>query len=91
MVSLMCGETTTPSISYSKESGLTVNNGNTTLSSGARPLFTPNEVMTMPQGSQLLFYRGQQVVSAAKWNYLDEDLFKYADGTPVYEPNPFHR
>jgi len=91
MVSLMCGETTTPSISYSKESGLTVNNGNTTLSSGARPLFTPNEVMAMPQGSQLLFYRGQQVVSAAKWNYLDEGLFKRPDGTTVYDNNPFHR
>ena len=91
LVSLMSGETTIPSISYSNEAGLTVNNGSTTLSSGARPLFTPNELMSAPDGSQLLFYRGQQVVSSVKVNYLTDNLFKAADGRPIYEENPFHR
>jgi type IV secretion system protein VirD4 len=89
-VSLMCGETTTPSISYSNENGLTINNGNLTLSSGARPLLTPNEVMNFPMAHQLLFYRGQQVVSAMKVNYLEDAIFKHRDGTPIYDPNPFH-
>ena len=91
LVSLMSGETTIPSISYSNEAGITVNNGSMTLSSGARPLFTPNEIMSAANGSQLLFYRGQQVVSAVKWNYLIAGLFKDSDGNPVYNENPFHR
>jgi len=91
LISLMCGETTIPSISYSNERGLTVNNGSMTLSSGARPLFTPNEIMSAHQDRQLLFYRGQQVISAGKINYLRDGIFKGRDGTPIYNDNPFHR
>lgn len=91
LVSLMSGETTTPTISYSNEAGLTVNNGSMTLSSGARPLITPNEAMNLPNAHQFLFYRGQQMVSSAKVNYLTDDLFKDRDGTPIYDENPFHR
>lgn len=91
LISLMCGETTTPTISYSDERGLTVNNGSMTLSSGARPLFTPNEIMSLPEGNQLLFYRGQQVVSSLKFNYVRDTLFKEPNGTPLYNDNPFHR
>ena len=90
LVSLMSGETTIPSISYSKETGLSVNNGSITLSSGARPLITPNEAMSLPNEHQLLFYRGQQMVSSVKPNYLTDDLFKDRDGRPVYDDNPFH-
>jgi type IV secretion system protein VirD4 len=90
MVSLMCGETTTPTISYSNEDGLTINNGNLTLSSGARPLMTPNEIMNFPANSQLLFYRGQQVISAVKFNYLEDPIFRHNDGTPIFDANPYH-
>lgn len=90
-ISLMCGETTSPSISYSNENGLSVNNGSVTVSSGARPLMTPNEVMNLPENSQLLFYRGQQVVTAVKFNYLEDDLFRDKDRSPIFAPNPFHR
>lgn len=90
-VSLMCGETTSPSISYSNERGLTIKDGSMTLSSGARPLLTPNEVMNLPGDHQLLFHRGQQVVHAMKVNYLKDPIFKDKDGRPVYDDNPFHR
>ncbi|MDZ4386959.1 MAG: type IV secretory system conjugative DNA transfer family protein [Moraxellaceae bacterium] len=90
LISLMSGETTTPTITYSNEAGITVNNGSMTLSSGARPLFTPNEIMSATEVSQLLFYRGQQVVSPLKVNYLNMGTFKDRDGTPIYNENPFH-
>jgi len=90
LVSLMCGETTIPSISYSNEAGLTVNNGSMTISSGAPSLITPNEAMNLPNEHQFLFYRGQQLISSAKINYLTDGLFKGRDGKPVYDENPFH-
>lgn len=90
LVSMMCGETSIPSISYSSEQGLSIKNGNRTLSSGARPLLTTNEVMSLDKDTQLLFFQGQQVVVAGKLNYLNDPLFKDADQTPIYKENPFH-
>ena len=89
-VSMMCGETSIPSISYSSEQGLSIKNGNRTLSSGARPLLTTNEVMSLDKDTQLLFFQGQQVVIAGKMNYLIDPLFKGSDQTPIYKDNPFH-
>jgi len=91
LVSHMCGETTIPSISYSGESGVTLKGANLTANSGGRPLLTPNEAMNLPEGMQLLFYQGQQVVGATKANYLTDDLFKDAEQMPLYDENPFHR
>lgn len=88
LVSMMCGETSIPSISYSSEQGLSIKNGNLTLSSGARPLLTTNEVMSMDKETQLLFFQGQQMVIAGKPNYLTDPLFK-DNGQPIYNDNPF--
>jgi len=90
LVSLMCGETSIPSISYSNEQGLTVKKGNQTLSSGARPLFTPNEIMSSEPSQQFIFSQGQQVILARKLNYLTDPLFKDEDQKQIYENNPFH-
>ena len=90
LISLMCGETTSLTISYSAESGVAVNGGNVTVSSGGRPLLTPNEVMNLPAQNQLLFFRGQQVISAVKFNYLQDELFRPKDRSPIFAPNPFY-
>ena len=91
LVSHMCGSTTIPHISYSSESGLMLQPASLSTGAGERPLVTPNEVMSLDGNTQLLFFQGQQAVSAAKINYLTEDLFKDADGNPLYDPNPYHR
>lgn len=91
LVSYMCGSTTIPNISYSGEGGLTLKAANLSTSTGERPLVTPNEVMSMEEGAQLLFHQGQQVVGAAKVNYLNDAMFKDTEGQPLYDPNPFHR
>ncbi|WP_230281629.1 type IV secretory system conjugative DNA transfer family protein [Croceicoccus sp. Ery15] len=91
LVSHMCGSTTIPHISYSSESGVVFKPASLATGTGERPLVTPNEVMSLPADTQLLFYQGQQVVSAAKINYLTDDLFKDENGQPHYNPNPYHR
>lgn len=59
------------------------------LASGARPLFTPNEVTSTDPENQMIFFRGQQVIVARKFNYLLEDIFA-PNGTPLFSENPFH-
>lgn len=90
LVSQMSGETTIPSVSYSSESGVILKSPNVAANTVGRPLLTPNEVMNAPEVAQLLFHQGQQVISAAKLNYLTDDLFKDPDGEPLFDPNPYH-
>lgn len=89
LVSLMSGETTIPTISYTNDRGLIINDGSMNLASGTRPLFTPNEVTSADPENQMIFFRGQQVIVARKFNYLREDIFA-PNGTPLFSENPFH-
>lgn len=91
LVSHMSGSTTIPHINYSSESGVVFKPASLATGTGERPLVTPNEVMSLPVEAQLLFFQGQQVISAAKVNYLTDDLFKDESGQPIYDPNPYHR
>jgi len=100
LVSLMCGSTTVPSISYSTSTGVNVESSSSGESIGrsARPLLDPNEVMNMGSHMQLLFYQGQQPIWAVKYSYLEhpEDFSathspdsKLKSG-PIFDPNPYH-
>lgn len=101
LVSLMCGSTTVPSITYSSSTGVKVDSGSSGESIGrsARSLLDPNEVMNMDSGRQLLFYQGRQPIWGFKYSYVehpDEFSAKYPPGSklkdgPVFDPNPYHQ
>lgn len=88
IVSLMCGETTSPTITYSTNGGLDVLSDST--SSSGRPLLTENEIMNLNPAGQLLFYQGQQPIDGEKINYLKTDILFVHEGQKLYSPNPFH-
>lgn len=91
LVSFMCGSTTVPSISVSNTSGVRVESRNESIGRSARPLFDPNEVMTMDSGLQFLFYQGRQPIQSAKLSYLEHPrIFSDKDG-PVFDDNPYHQ
>lgn len=89
LVSLMCGQTTAPTISYSTDGGLTVTS-NTSSASG-RPLLTENEVMNLESDLQLLFYQGQQPILAAKIDYRGATALFTHEGQKLYNENPYHQ
>jgi type IV secretion system protein VirD4 len=101
LVSLMCGSTTVPSITYSSSTGINVESSSSGESIGrsARPLLDPNEVMNMDSSRQLLFYQGGQPIWGFKYSYIEhpEDFSaKYPPGSklkdgPVFDPNPYHQ
>ena len=101
LVSLMCGSTTVPSITYSSSTGVNVDTSSSSESIGrsARSLLDPNEVMNMHSGKQLLFYQGRQPILGFKYSYVehpDEFSAKHPPGSklkdgPIFDPNPYHQ
>jgi type IV secretion system protein VirD4 len=100
LVSLMCGSTTVPSISYSSSTGVNIDSSSSGESIGrsARPLLDPNEVMNMGSHMQLLFYQGQRPIWGLKYSYLEhpEDFSvtlsqdSNLKSGPIFDPNPYH-
>lgn len=95
MVSLMCGDTTVPSFSYSTDAGFSFKSspgtGTETIGESGRALVTPDDVMSLPPEVQFLFYRGQKPILTGKLSYLENpEMFSEFQGDPYFRPNPFH-
>jgi len=89
LASHMCGDTTIPTISYSSDNGVLLENGGASFAGGSRPLLSPDEIMSREPHLQLIFYQGQKPVSGRRLNYLEEQMFVNENG-PIFDPNPFH-
>lgn len=97
LLSKMAGETTVfteggsagQGRSFGRSSGHSTNFGESVSEKGRR-LLMADEVMRLPQGKQIVFVKGSEVLLVDKINYLTDPEFRGGGGKPLFGPNPMY-